>query len=86
MKTLLPIVNDDIGFSLAHRFKDSTPKEFWDAELNSLKAENPVVANFILSLAKLSEDPTRILTCGVMTYSLLRSQAEADLMTKEIKI
>lgn len=84
MKPLLPIVDAEVGFSLAKTVGEKGDSEFVKLELRGINRENPTVANFIKKWAKLSECPTHTKFCGILVYKLLRSQAEADRMSEDI--
>lgn len=78
MKRLLPLVNTEVGYSIAHYMGSKFDKVFIKNELSAIKKENPVVADFIKRWAKLEKNPTHSIFCGILVYKLLRSQAEAD--------
>lgn len=80
MKYLLPQVNHEVGFSVAHSIGNQYDRDFVKKELNIIKKENPAVAEFIKkwSLGKL-----HTAFCGILVYKLLRSQAEVDRMTED---
>lgn len=84
MKPLLPIVDAEVGFSLAKTVGEKGDSEFMKSELHRIDRENPTVANFIERWAQLSECPTHTKFCGILVYKLLRSQAEADRMTEDL--
>ncbi len=75
---MLPIVNKDIGFSIAHHIGSSGDKDFVKKELKKIRNENPVVADFIKKWSKLDSHSLHSAFCGILVYNLLRSQAEAD--------
>lgn len=86
MKPLLPIVDSDIGFSLAKYVGERGDSEFIKIELKRLDNENPAVADFIRKWASLSTCQTHTKFCGILVYKLLRSQAEADRMTQDLNL
>jgi len=84
MKPLLPIVDAEVGFSLAKTVGEAGDSEFMKSELQRINRENPTVANFIKRWSQLSECPTHTKFCGILVYKLLRSQAEADRMMEDL--
>lgn len=84
MENLLPVVNQEIGFSVSQSIPDVTDKEFVKQELKKIKKENPVIANVIARWANLDKGKIHTAYCGIMVYKLLRSQAEVDKMEREI--
>lgn len=90
-RRLLPLVDADVGCSVAASLGDGCDKDdldAWKAELKSIKRQNPVVAEFIsgwVKLAKGFDSKLHTLICGVCVYKLLASQAEADKMNEELK-
>jgi hypothetical protein len=85
MKHLLPVVNSEIGFSLAKSVGEQCDKAFIKKELKKIKKENPTVAEFIQKWASLGKY-SHAAFCGVLVYNLLRSQAEADRMTEDFNL
>jgi len=85
--SLLPFVKKEIGPSLAKSIS-SYDIEILKKELSSIKKENPHVAEFIreFSLAKRTSSAIHCAICGALVYKMLRSQAEADQMAKEIRL
>jgi hypothetical protein len=84
MKPLLPIVDSNIGFSLAKYVGERGDAEFMKAELQKLDKENPAVADFIRKWSSVGGCQTHTKFCGILVYKLLRSQAEADRMKEEL--
>lgn len=86
MKPLLPIVDSEVGFSLAKCVGERGDVEFINTELQKITRENPTVANFIKKWSLLGGCQTHTKFCGILVYKLLRSQAEADRMTEELNV
>jgi hypothetical protein len=86
MKPLLPVVDSEVGFSLAKTVGEHGDAEFINSELQIINKENPTVASFIKRWAELSGCSTHTTFCGILVYKLLRSQAEADRMTEELNL
>ncbi len=86
MEPLLPIVDSDIGFSLAKCVGEKGDSEFIKSELQIIARENPTVANFIKKWSSLCNSETHSIFCGILVYKLLRSQAEADQMKKYLHL
>ena len=86
MKTLLPIVDAEVGFSLAKTVGEKGDLEFINSELRRIDKENPVVADFIKKWAKLGNCSTHTKFCGILVYRMLQSQAEADRMTEDLNL
>lgn len=84
MKPLLPIVDAEVGFSLAKTVGEKGDSEFIKSELRRINKENPAVADFIKKWANLSHCPMHTKFCGILVYKLLRSQAEADRMSEDL--
>lgn len=82
----LPHVNFDIGHSLAREVVCRDDKEYLEEQLNRLEKENPAVSRWIRNFSKTTRDRLGSMFCAVMVYRLLESQAEADRMTREIKV
>lgn len=79
MENLLPVVNPEVGFSIARDIPNKD-NEFINRELALISKENPAVANFIKNWSEQSSDPLDSMFCGIIVYKLLRSQAEVDRM------
>lgn len=86
MKPLLPIVDVDVGFSLAKSVGERGDSEFINSELLRINKENPAVADFIKKWAKLGTCPIHTKFCGIIVYKLLRSQAEANRMHEDLNL
>lgn len=86
MKSLLPMVDSEVGFSLAKTVGEKGDAEFIKTELKRLDKENPTVADFIRKWSLLGDCQTHTKFCGILVYKLLRSQAEADRMTEDLNI
>lgn len=86
MKTLLPIVDSEVGFSLAKYVGEKGDAEFIKSELKKISKENPTIAEFIKKWSSLSNCQTHTKFCGILVYKLLRSQAEADRMNEDLKL
>ena len=86
MKPLLPIVKEEIGFSLAHYIGARYDKEFVKTELSKIKKENPEIVSFIKKWSRLDKCSIHTAFCGILIYQLLRSQAESDKMNEELNL
>jgi hypothetical protein len=92
MNKLLPLVDADVGHSVANSLCggcEIDDVEAWKCELKKIKRNNPVIAEFIQKWTKMSsgrENQLHTLICGVCVYKLLESQAEADRMMRELKL
>lgn len=84
MKPLLPIVDSEVGFSLAKTVGEKGDAEFIKTELKRLDKENPTIADFIKKWSQLGGCQTHTKFCGILVYKLLRSQAEANRMEEEL--
>lgn len=78
MKSLLPLVKPEIGFSLARHMGEITDKKFIKEELDKIDKENPVISDFIYKWSKLDKNKTHTAYCGIIVYNLLKSQAEVN--------
>jgi hypothetical protein len=85
MKPLLPVVNSEIGFSLAKSVGEQCDKAFIKKEIKKIKKENPTIAEFVEKWASLGKY-THAAFCGILVYKLLRSQAEADRMAEDFNL
>lgn len=86
MKPLLPIVDVNVGFSLARYVGERGDIEFIKSELKSIGRENPTVANFIKKWSCLCKCEMHSMFCGILVYKLLRSQAEANQMKEDLNL
>jgi hypothetical protein len=86
MKPLLPIVDAEVGFSLAKSVGERGDSEFINSELRHINKENPTVADFIKKWAELGRCSIHTKFCGILVYKLLRSQAEADRMAEDLNL
>lgn len=86
MKPLLPIVDSEVGFSLAKYVGEKGDAEFIRSELKRIGKENPTIAEFIKKWSSLGSCQTHTKFCGILVYKLLRSQAEANRMTEELNL
>lgn len=85
MQNLLPIVDPDIGQSIAQAIDDE--KEYVEKQIRRLEKENPAIAEFISRWSLMHDELlVEVALCGVLVYRLLESQAEADKMSEEIHI
>lgn len=89
-KPLLPIVSQEVCFSVAAELLDETRDYVLDV-LSSISDENPVLDDHIGGLIEdFSEgDPKRmreLLLPVALVYATLRSQAEADSMARSLDI
>jgi len=87
----LPFVTNEVGCSVAASFNvDMKPdREIIREELSRLKKKNPAVAEFIMKWAKLGGSKRvrdHSLFCGILTYKLLESQAEANWMNENLPV
>lgn len=74
----LPIVNDEVGYSLQHDIPDNDP-DIWLKEYKRIKKINPTIAKWLKQWTKKCKpDRMGVLMCGIMVYKLLESQSEAD--------
>lgn len=86
MKPLLPIVDSEVGFSLAKHVGEKGDADFIKTELQKMDKENPTVANFIRKWSLLGGCQTHTKFCGILVYKLLRSQAEANRMEEDLNL
>jgi hypothetical protein len=84
MKSLLPVVKEEVGFSIAQYIGSRGDKEFIKKELRKIRKENPAVADFIVKWSKLDNHAIHSAFCGILVYQLLRSQAEVDRMEEDL--
>ncbi len=85
MKQLLPIVDSEIGFSVAQSL-DSDDIGNIKTQLARIKKSNPVIHEFIVKWTKLVKNKNMRLYCafcGILVYKLLESQAECDEMERD---
>ncbi|MEK7089358.1 MAG: hypothetical protein AAB920_00905 [Patescibacteria group bacterium] len=83
---MLPIVKEEIGFTIQEEFRNSEGSDYICETLERMGKENPCIANFIAAYSlQFKEEILPIMTCAVLVYRLLESQAEADSMEKEFR-
>jgi hypothetical protein len=82
----LPIVNPDIGHSIARELHLADDAEYMDQQLERLEEENPVVSVWIKNFSERTDDPMGAKFCAYMLYRMLESQAEANRMAREIPL
>lgn len=80
----LPVVNPDVGHSLAREVIARDDEDYLDEHLARLDEENPTISVWIRKFAEQTSDPVGSMFCAVMVYRLLESQAESNKMTEEI--
>ena len=85
MENTLPVVSPDVGLALQADILQREGNEYVVEVLRRLQEENPCIANFIASFSVNSKDPTATAYCGVMVYQLLKSQAEADELKRNLE-
>lgn len=85
MEPLLPVVNSEVGFSIAQYIGNREDREFLVTELERIFTENPTVAEFIVRWGN-ETGSMEATYCGVIVYYLLRSQAESNRMDKELNL
>ncbi len=88
----LPIVNAEVGHSVAEGLEEECDQDeiaAWKIELKKIKKQNPVISEFIWEWSKQAHGKSaklHSLICGICLYKLLESQAEADQMSRDIKV
>lgn len=85
INNLLPVVNPDVGHSVAESIGDED-QEYIIKEIKKLKKKNPAIADFIKKWCKGSKCTTHSALCGILVYNLLESQAEVNLMEISLNI
>jgi len=87
MKSLLPIVRPEVGFSISESLELNDSKNI-EKGFKEIEKENPIIAEFIHRWSnKIIGDATaHSAFCGILVYKLLKSQAEADKMNKELRL
>ena len=86
MKNYLPVVNPDVGCSLARNLLNRDDDDYVEDELEKIEKENPAVAVWINKFSSQTGDPIGSKFCAVLVYNMLRSQAEADDMKETLKL
>ena len=80
----LPIVKEEIGFAIQEEFRNSMGGDYICETLKRMEKENPCIANFISAYSlQFKESILPTMSCAVLVYRLLESQAEADAMEKD---
>jgi len=82
-KGLLPIVTEEVGYTIQAELKQSSKNDYIREMLERLQEDNPCVANFISKMSLSSDDATGTAYTALLTYRLLESQAEADRLNDE---
>ena len=82
----LPVVNPEVSHSLRRELCDKFDEPYLKEQLQILKEKNPVIAKWIKSYGKTTDDKLGAMYCGLMVYKLLESQAEANQMAEDIKL
>lgn len=81
-KGLLPIVNEEIGYSIQ---RDYARQSSYCADLvNRLQEDNPCVLRFIVQMSARSEDQKLVAETALLVYRLLESQAETNQLERMI--
>jgi hypothetical protein len=88
MYKLLPLVDSEVGFSIANSLGDEYDPKTWRAQYQHIKKVNPTVAEFIAKWSKLAGKKGKLhaAICGILVYRLLESQAEVNQMYEDIKL
>lgn len=87
MEQLLPRVKRDITGSIVHSLQEKkSDSKHIKSELEIIKKENPVIAEFISKYSQLSQDKKSCALSGILVYNMLKSQSEADRMNEEFKL
>jgi hypothetical protein len=84
---LLPRVKTECLFPLLQFFQEQSDNESIRILYKQVRKENPVVADAIQYWSKdVNSQQSRLMieTCGLIVYNALRSQAEADQMSREL--
>ena len=82
---LLPVVHPDIGQSLKAEILEREGNQYVAVVIMRLQEENPCIASFINSFSVTGpEDPVATAYCGIFVCRLLKSQAEADQLKKNL--
>lgn len=84
-RNYLPIVNPEVGYSLAESLNGVEDEEYIEKELARIEEENPAISIWIRDYASQTEDPMGSMFCSLFVYKMLESQAESDRMSEEIK-
>jgi hypothetical protein len=86
----LPMVKEEICGAMAGEWSRDNFYQFFDAMIERLKKENPVIVKVLEGFGKKLFDqgvviePKSIVYAGMMTYRLLESQQELDDLEAQI--
>lgn len=83
MKSYLPVVSNEIPFSLIGNLQNADDIEYIESKLQEIDEVNPIISKWIRSFSKSTKNKLTTAYCGLVVYELLYSQAEADHMNQE---
>lgn len=81
-ESIMPIVQPEVCFSLEDECRNVSDAETVKRLYKKVKKENPIVAMWIKNWAKQSKDRISSMACALITYRLIQSQIEADMMNR----
>lgn len=87
MSPVLPVLKNDTVWSVLARFRGRNPAESYSAFAEEIGRENPAVSEAIFRFCEPIEDKAdrgHAELCGLLVYSLLKSQGEADRLNHEL--
>lgn len=82
----LPIVKPEISASLEREVWRHEDDFYIFSQLLRLDEENPIVGQWIRRFMKTTDDPIGSAMCAIITYRMLESQSEANMMNLEYNL
>ena len=83
---LLPKVTKETAMTLSTMIEKKDGKKYMGDILQQILEENEQIAHFITSISDASSDREMVAQCGILVYALLKNQAEADRLNKQLDI
>lgn len=81
---IMPVVQPEICFSIEDECRNVSDIDTVKRLYKKVKSENPIVAIWIKNWAKQTKDRIGSMACALITYRLIQSQIEADIMNGDL--
>lgn len=82
----LPVVKPEICGSLDYETSMMSDEKYIKKQIDRIAVENPTIAEWISRFSKETKDPKNAAMCAIITYKLLESQAEVNMMEAEFNL
>ena len=78
----MPVVKAETCFSIQGECTNVSDIETVKRLFKKIKKENPIVAQWVKNWSEQTDDKIGAMTCALITYRLIQSQLEANMMNE----